>query len=155
MTKPTIEKLEARIKAVNTANATANNLYTQLAQTFTPLIGQQILKQNGDLLLKIENKLPPLPNTTKLRAYYRKSNFSLNWTISANEQSDTNTHYHETTITIGELNGLVLANITPPHIQKTDYSVEEIERLRKAYTAAKKIADTAHSALQPFGEHDR
>lgn len=149
--------LAAKVKAVNKANAEAAKLLPKLVEIFRPLVGQQVLKAAGGLLLKVEKVLPEFPDTHGLMVYRHSSNYNLAWTVKTCENIE-GTHgclYHEVTIYVGNLNGCVLTDLNTTQMElRTDYTVEEIEAARKKYEEVRRIADEARSALYPFGEHD-
>lgn len=152
------QKLIAKVKAVNKANDYANQLYVQLVAIFQPLVGQQILKVHGDLLLKIEKMLPVFKNSNGLRVYRSRSDYSLIWTVNANEREcpDGGTQYHEVSVYVGKLDHGTLTDVydSGPGGRR-DYTPEEVKDKRETYKAAKEIADKANSALHPFGEYER
>ena len=50
--------LDAKVKAVNKANAYATKLYPMLASVFKPLVGQKVLKADGSILAKYAKLMP-------------------------------------------------------------------------------------------------
>lgn len=150
-----VRQLEARVRAVNKANKYAMELSKVFAERFAPLVGCKILTVNGDILNKYVNLVAFLAEED--RTFYRyRSNLTLAFTVKARESVDENTFvYHETTITVGELEGGVLKAISPPFIGITSYTYSEIRLRRENYKVAQKLADTLKNDLYPFGETDR
>lgn len=150
-------RLAARVKAVNAAHACANELHRTLIDIFRPLVGVKLFKVDGSFLAKYLPLLPEFPNRHDLMVYRHRSDYSLAWTVKTCEQVVGASHclYYETTIYVGEVSGVTLKNVNDPCDMKTDYTAADIAAKREAYKAAKKVADDALSALNPFGEYDR
>jgi hypothetical protein len=149
-------KLAARVRAVNRANAECMKLYDLLSPFFGPLVNSKILKADSQFLAKYEKIMPSFPNAPGITIYRRMSNYSLVWGVSVCEQEgDGHCLYHEVMCYVGELRGDTLTVITPRVTLRTDYTAEEITSLRQAYRAAQTQADNAKSNLGPFGEWDR
>lgn len=152
-----VEKLTAKVAAVNRANEYAARLYAALADNFAPLVGQKIIKADGTLLAKYEKLLPVLACSPDLHVYRHSSDYSLAWTVKTCEFMPPHScMYHEVTVYVGDLRGATLEKMTVhPFTGRTDYSVEEITGKRLAAESAKKVADELRSDLYPFGEEDR
>jgi hypothetical protein len=150
-----VEKLTAKVAAVNRANEYAARLYAALSANFAPLVGQKILKVDGTLLAKHERLV--LPCSPDLHVYRHSSDYSLAWTVKTCEYMPPHScMYHEVTVYVGDLRGATLEKMTVhPFTGRTDYSVEEITGKRLAAESAKRIADELRSDLYPFGEEDR
>jgi len=150
-------RLEARIRAVNRANAYANELSAKLKELFRPFVGQKVLKADNTLMEKYKKVLPKFTCTPNLSVYRYTSEYSLVFIVKTCE-GDNNGHayYHETSVYVGELqNGFLTKVGDEPLNLKTDYTAADITAKRQAYNAAKRLADEALSALHPFGEYDR
>lgn len=150
-------KLAAKVRAVNKANAECMKLYDLMEPFFAPLINSKILKADSQFLAKYAKIMPPLPNPPGIHIYRHMSNYSLVWGVSACEQVEEASHclYHEVMCYVGELKGDVLEKLCPRVTYRTDYTVEEIASLREVYKSAQELADRAKSNLFPFGEYDR
>ena len=148
------EALKAKVAAVNKGNAYAKELYALLTATFTPFLGEQIFKKEGGLMAKVQKVMPALPNGRGLMVYRYGSDYSLVFVVKTDEVIDGHAYYAETSVYIGELDNGVLTKMTPWSDRRSDFTVEEILRKRKAYEEAKKIADDAKGELHPFGEYD-
>ena len=150
------QRLEAKVKAVNTAHAIANEWHLKLREYFTQFVGKQIFKAAGGFLEKVKKGMPELPCDTKTHIYRRNSNYSLCFTVKTCEQwTEYGCLYYEVTFHVGELNDGVLTTISDAESNlRTDFTPEEIQQKRKAFETAKKAADIARSNLYPFGEID-
>jgi hypothetical protein len=148
-------RLAARVKAVNAANAKALEVYDTLAIRFAPYVGSKIEKADGGLVAKVVKGLPEFPYSNNLHVYKYASNYSLVWMVKVCEQCDGNAYYHEAGVYIGEMRDGVLLKLCNRPELRTDYTVSEIVANREAYEAAQKIADDAKGKLHPFGEYDR
>jgi len=150
--------LEAKVEAVNKANEYAAKLHTQLTGVFNDLVGKKVLKADGIVLEKYKKVMPELPNTPGLRVYARpdKARYSLAWNVNVYVFHDRGSSYHETTVYVGSLKDGVLTELTPfGEGYRTDYTAEEVRKLRETYKEAKKASDEAYSKLYYFGEYDR
>jgi hypothetical protein len=160
-----IERLSAKVKAVNEANKYAITLFSQLTAIFALLLGKDILKNDGTLLAKYQALLPVFPSGSKLRVYRSRSDYSLAWVVNAGENAGDHWIYHETHVYIGSLEGKTLNLMTDdtgsPFSKnslcpiRTNYTVQEIQGKREFYKVAKEVADKALSDLYPFGEYER
>lgn len=149
------EALRCRVAAVNRGNAYAQELYDRMTTVFTPFVGQQILKKEGGLMAKVEKALGQLPHGGGLMVYRYNSQYSLVYVVKTDVCEDGHAYYAETSVYIGELENGKLTKMTPYSERRSDYTVDEITRLRKVYEEAKKAAEDAKGALHPFGEYDR
>ncbi|MAG28105.1 hypothetical protein CMI47_21475 [Candidatus Pacearchaeota archaeon] len=157
-------QLAARIVARNRANEVANQLYAEIIGIFRPLVGQKIVKVDGSLLGKIKDQLPKwdfpddkFPKPTVM-VYKGSSTYTLSFTVKTCAQviGEGCCTYEECTVYVCDLDGQnVGERIYDPPNARTDFTADEVNRLREEYKTKKKAADEAHSALHPFGEIDR
>jgi len=151
-------KLEAKVAAVNKANAYAMHLYGILAEILTPLVGTKILKTDGYLTKAVEKLFPVLPNTRELMVYKLSSSGinTLAFGVKTCEPVQNGESYvhHETTVYIGNLDGQTLIEIGTPFIARPNYTAQEIIERRDAYKKLQEAADDARYALRPFGVSD-
>lgn len=118
-----INRIKAKVEAVNKANAEANRLY------------------------------PILLEICKRYQYHSDYSVAFCVKTSVNIPDDHGCLYHETMVYVAELDantntikGLSL-NFVP---YRTDYTVEEVKRLTEEKEQAEKAFDNAKSALRPF-----
>lgn len=161
-------ELEAKVKAVNKANAYANELLPRLLEVYGPLLGQKIYKaDNVTLLKKVADAVEALnlPNDHTMRVYRDASKYSLRYLIYVYSHGDTFNAYHEAIASVNAYHEAIApVGMTEDGILKelystvqpfrTDYSVKTVEALRTNYKELKQEADEALSALYPFGERD-
>lgn len=158
-------RLEAKVRAVNSAHTQASSLHAILTTVFVNLVGKKILKVDGELLAKIAAVLPELPKGTGLNIWRKRSEYSLAWGISASESYSSGfpdgehrtSVYHETTVYVGRLDGGILAEMTEfqPQSMRTNYTATEIAIRRATAEDLKKKYDKVISDLFPFGTDDR
>lgn len=148
------DQLKAKVAAVNRANGVALSLQPVLRAIFEPLVGEKILKADGTFLAKVAALMPELPSQHDLMVYRLAGNYSLAWSVKTNEHDSPQTVlYHEATLYVGNLEGQILKSMADHRFDgRVDYTVEEIEAKREAYSKAKRISDEAREALYPFGE---
>jgi len=150
-------RLEAKVKARNTAVEHGMALYKQLVEVFQPLVGQKILKVDDDLLAKVKQNMPSFKDLPEGISIFRhRAINALAWKVKVRVPVENAEIwvYQDVTVYIGDTDGQTLVNILPPFEGRTDWTADEVEEKRQAYKEAKKKADAAHSALYPFGEHD-
>lgn len=147
------KELAARVKAVNRANAKAIQLYKQLAEFFAEYVGQKVVKADGDLLAKI--KLPKFENGNGLMIYRYPSHWCLKWVVKTCEIVDGIAYFHETAVAVGILDGNILAKLCDPIEARTDYTVEEVQAIRRDFQSAEERLRELQSRLYPFGVYDR
>jgi hypothetical protein len=151
-------RLAARVKAVNAAHACANEFRKILIDIFRPYVGVKLFKMDGSFLAKHQGLLPQFPNRHDLMVYRNNSDYTLGWTVKANEQVIGAQHsiYYEQTFYVGEITGDTLKNVNEDACHfRTDFTAEEINTKRETLKAAKKMVSDAEGALYPFGEYDR
>jgi len=145
-------RLTAKVKAVNRANAYAQELYERLMPIFEPLVGEKILKQDGALLAKIMKLMPELPNTDVLCVFRSLSACSLEFHIRAMEHADDfrGNVYHEAHLYIGELDrGTLVALAQLPNV-RSDWTIREVAEGHKKVEEAQEALDNAKRAIHPF-----
>jgi hypothetical protein len=148
------ERLEARVRAVNRANAYAAELYPALRKVFEGLVGKQVVKKEGGLLARVKAMLPELPCTPGLHVYRSVSVYSIAFVVKTCESGEGYCFYHETAVQVGALKGGVLVELSEPFAARADYTADEVLRKREAFEAAERAYREARSELHLFGEHD-
>lgn len=147
-------RLEAKVKAVNTANAEAIRLQSILKAAIAPFVGQKVIVGEGNLSAKLDKVLQPLlPGSFKGPQVWRyRSNYTLTYVVKTCESiKDGSCLYHETYFDIGELDGAILKSVLERKLEcRTDYTVKEIQDKRAAADAAEKKSSEAKSALKEF-----
>lgn len=155
------DRLRARVEARNLAGAEVNRIRPLLREFFAAYVGKKVLKADGSLLKSIEDALKSsgiFRETDRRLQVYRSTsnNYSLSWVSRACVNIDGEVAYEESWVYIADLDGTEIRCLSNDHgDERTDFTVEEVKRLRADYEAKKKIADDAKSALHPFGEYDR
>ena len=156
MTGTREDHLNAKVKAVNTAHAVANEWFPKLREYFAPFVGKQVFKKEGGFLEKVKKGMPKFPNDTKVMIYRHTYDYSLAFTVKTCEMcSQHGCLYFDVTFYVGTLDHGVLTKLADTENKfRTDFTAAEVTQKRAAYEAAKKLADTARSNLYPFGEMD-
>ena len=152
-----MSRTQAKVAAVNRANAYAVELYDTLAPVFLPYLGQQVTKKDGSLLAKVQKGLPELPSTPSLHVYRGSSDYSIYYVVKTCEHdSNTSCLYHETSVYVGNIRKGVLESIHKrPEGLRTDWTADEIRAGRERVKEARQALSDAESAIYPFGEYDR
>lgn len=150
--------LLARVRARNAVNRVANELQKEAIAAFTPLVGQKILKQDGELMKKYADLAPNVsvgtPGTS-VQVWRPHSDYSLCWVARVCETVDGRSYYGEAYFYVGRLDKGVLIELHKADERRTDYSADEVVRLREECREAKEVAREAEGKLHPFGEYER
>lgn len=152
------DKLRAKVKATNAANAEANRLESELKTYFAQFVGKKILKKDESLLAAIAASMPSLPNRHDLRCHRERSSYTLYFQVTASTAlPDGSCMYAKSSVPVGDVRAQdgVLVCVNPFHSLRTDYTFEEIQAKRDKVAEAKKVLDDARSELYPFDEYDR
>lgn len=156
--------LEAQVEAVNKANAEANRLQRLFIEAFRPFVGKKILTHGGlaqQPKQVVDSLLPPwkADGYTTPTTYRNSSTYTLSFTVKIWIAKGDTGSYHEATFYVGDLDGYNLKNVfeeTKDRIAlRTDYTVEEVRRLRRELDDAEKAFRAAQSKLSPFGRYDQ
>jgi hypothetical protein len=146
-----IQKLQAQIRAVNSAHAYAMRLYPILADYFRPMVGCKIMKaDNQTLLAKIVNGLPDFPDNPPFRVYEFSSEYSLRWVVQECITVNGVSHYHDADLYIAFTRYGAIDKMCDAPQFKCDYQIETLEHIGNSYQEAKKLADDFFSQLGPF-----
>lgn len=148
-------RLEAKVQAVNNANAYAMRLHSLLAPIVKQWEGQDILKQDGTLKVKYAKQLPEFPEEKGIRTYKRITSYALAFGISASVNAEDCAMYHESSAYLAKLTNGVVGELSAPPVLVTTYNAETVTKLREACRIAQEAAREAEYALSPFGEYDR
>jgi hypothetical protein len=156
-----IAHLTARVKARNLVNKMANELSRKYAEALLPFVGKKIDKADGSLMESVKKAMPAdpeiertAPDYATVSTFRNKMRHDLVFyvKVSINVEGGQTCVYDEQSMYVGKMDGQVLTRITEQEDRPTDYSVEKVLELREVYKQAKAVADTAFSALHPFGE---
>lgn len=154
------DRLAARVKAKNRANEIANRLEIEFKEIFRPFVGKKILLQTGGFIKSINETLKKynFPENKVFRIWKTDTTYSLNFRISAAEVENYNCSScsAESRISIGKLDGNILTAIEETnHPQKTDFSAEEIQRLRDLVRQKESEVNQIRNQYYGFGENDQ
>jgi len=153
-----MSKLSTRVRGVNLANKTANEIWPRLVEAFKPFVGYRILTKPGNLVAKCEKavKKLDLPCNVVVRVYWRRSEHTLTFCVTTCVDEGGRAFYYDAMLNIGDIRDGVLEKLHDLNgYFRTDYTEEEILRKREVFEAAKRAAGEAEGALYPFGEYDR
>lgn len=149
-----LEKLNAKVMAVNAAHKAVNAWRPKLIEFFKQYVGQKIFKADGWLVSRIELKVPKLDGIQFVSCYFDSSRYSLRYVAKSCVGYGHTCVYYEATMWIGDMEDGFLKKVYDFEPVKDDYTVEGAVANIKAVEAAKKALDEANSALQPFQEND-
>jgi len=152
-----MDRLEAQVEAVNSANKYANEIHAQLVEIFRDFVGKKITKKNGDLLESVSKLVPVFRQDKNLNVYRQTSSYGLTWVVKTCVFYEENKYgtcvYHETVVCVGNLNEHVLTNVydeSDRMFRKTDYDAAFIQSEREKYKILQDQADEVKSNLYPF-----
>jgi hypothetical protein len=159
-------ELEAKVVAVNTANAIALELGPEMRKMMAAFAGKKIYTQDGLAKTLRESAEPHTGAIRKkypnCQIWFQKYSLTLyvqikawaNYKIGHGEHCSTT--YHETSFVICEVNGVDAVPVAAdayhltPENYPTDWTVQKVTELRRQYEAAEEAARKARSALGPF-----
>lgn len=151
-------KLEAKVKAVNAANALALEVAPKLIAAFAPFINKKVASVNGGLLETVKKKLPEVPREPGRFVYVGTGHgYSVSAEVRVHAYVGDVTMSHETVFWICDIDketGVATKVYEPPTDLRIDYTASEVLDKRVAADAAEKAFDKAKSALHPFGRYD-
>lgn len=161
----TDNELIANITALNLANSVANRLHPALAEYFTPLIGQKIIKADGSLIAKHKDKVAeliaqferPSKGTThnNVRITRFNARTSLAYDISVCERVPNEEHctYKNVVIYIGDMPGDSITRLEPVVTDRpTAYNLEKIKAAQAEYKRLQALADKAKDEIPYFAQ---
>jgi hypothetical protein len=157
-------RLLIKVEAVNACHAESNRLFPILIAAFAPFVGEKIMLAAGGFTKKFKESWPELPNTPKLSVYISNSggynviaNIKTCYTApNENPRYSDHCYYHPHSLYLAETtNGVLTKLYEKQDGLRTDYTADEVCRLRKDWEEKKRLADAAHSRLLHFGEYDR
>lgn len=161
--------LELKVRAVNNCHARVNEFMPKLKAFFRPYVGFKILKADGSFLKSVEsdfNKSFVFPRGGDFHGFHvcRSFGYSLCWEFTWLEFSPVQGHeQHKHTLYIGEMETVdgsfsgakstlksLYANNDEP--LRTDFTVQEILRIRASIKKAKETYENMKSMIYPFSE---
>jgi len=150
-----LNKLTAKVNAVDRANRCAEEIYPLLANALRPFVGEKVLKQNGVLTKKVEDALPSLPQTHGIQStsvHFHFSKWALCWIVKTCENIEgTCTYlYHEVAVYVGEVKDSILTKLCNPPEHYPTYTVKEVANLIQRVEEAKNKYEELRSSLYPF-----
>jgi hypothetical protein len=157
-----MNRIEARVCAVNAAGMLANEWHPKLVEVMRQFVGKKVVTQQNELTAQVKKAIAPVLGDGRGIHLSSYKDYSLTWIVKTCVSSDGNTddyqiaNYHEISMCVGRISDHVLTEVCEMKGQhKTDYTVEEIVNAREAYRQAKEVADELYGKLYPFGEYDR
>lgn len=155
-----MNKLTARVNARNRCHAIANEIQPILRAALEPFVGKKVkLATSYGYVKPLQEKLNSIISEFNNRAgtqiYSHNSVYSLCYVVKVWEQDDKMiAHYQECSVYFGELNGLVLNQLSGGYVFQTDYSAEKIAELRQKASEIQRQLDAVKSQYHLFGEYD-
>jgi hypothetical protein len=141
--------LEAKVAALNHANALIMVLQSDVLKTLVPFVGQKVFNQGNTLSAKVRSALPNLGSNSEVQGWYQTSNYSLTLHVKVCARyagRDGQYHscvYQEAYAHLGEIDGHTLKSIGTLGEFRTNYTVEEVKAAREELTAAQRAVSEA------------
>ena len=146
-----VDKLRAKVEAVNISNKYATELKSYLDQFFGPLVGQKIYK-NGSTLLDNYKNIVPSPADRSLYASRILNEKSLGWSVHANVEVGKEKAYHCAYVYVGKVENQILTELCPPKNLRHDFDFDKVyKKLNVMEELVNYIAET-QSELRDFCE---
>lgn len=154
------DSLAAKIQGRNQCHDIANKLEPVFKAALAPFAGKKIANVGGVVCDKVRKvcaeavKAAGLPDSY----YWSSARYSLYVTVKVCTTINDRSHYAEQGIYLGDMidNSHDFKAVAPPMEKpfRTDYTKEEIQRLRAELRAVQDRESELKSALSYFGEHD-
>jgi len=163
-----MNNLEAKVAAVNRVNSHALACYSRVAEVLQNYIGKKVLLASGQLASNLKKDLDALqlsegfpesggwPSGAVSVVVGSSHGYTLKLDLKTCYEVDgRGCVYADAVVYVGDIeHHQILKAIMPPPEAKyfrTDYTADEVVRLRKAYQDAKDAEARARSAVEPFG----
>lgn len=145
----TINKLAAKIRAVNTANEQGKLLYGQIVEKITPFIGTKILKTGDKLIKKIAQEIEA-PYNNDLLIYQNPSRYTLSYVVKSSCRDGGEYESHEAVVYIGNIRDGILTDLFCPFNERSDFSTQEIIETMDEIKNLEKKLDQEKNKIYPF-----
>lgn len=148
-----MNRLEAKVAALNEANAFATMLHADLVDRLRPFVGQRVYKSDGETLLsKVASALPPFERDQWPTSCTRERRaWKLAWTVKSCSVTDQGgAVYHETLVEVGRVVDGFLAVILEPVSYRANYTIEEARESLRRLDVAEEEYDAAKAAASHF-----
>ena len=155
-----LNRLTAKVEAQNQLGLLINEWQPKIRAVIEKWVGQKVSLITGGKPVKLKVELDALNMPSDWRKqiivsfgqHSAKVDFRISHFIEGKEGANASV---EGACYLGDMSGLILKDLHYEFVPwKTDYTVAAIQAARVTYKDAQKLADTAKSALYPFGEHD-
>jgi len=136
-------KTEIKIKLVNLVNSYANQTVPSIIKIFEGLVGKQLLKSDGKMMLKYANIMPSLVQEDNLKAIIQVEYSWLELWIRSSDSTGDRREYHETMVHLGSMKDgtlISIGNFTP---LKADHKIETVKEMQQAAAVAKRFLNEA------------
>lgn len=121
----TINKLAAKIRAVNTANEQGKLLYEQIVEKITPFIGTKVFRADNTLIKKIAQEIET-PQEKDILIYQNSSRYTLSYVVKSSCRDGGEYESHEVMVYIGNIRDGILTDLLEPFNERSDFSTQEI-----------------------------
>lgn len=145
----TINKMAAKIRAVNTANEQGKLLYKQIVEKITPFIGTKILKADDKLIKKIAQEIKT-PYNNDLLIYQNSSKYTLSYVVQSNCRDGGEYESHEAIVYIGNIRDGILLELLEPFNERSDFSTQEIIEVMSEIKNLEEKLSQAKNKIYPF-----
>jgi len=151
-----MDRLEAKIKAVNAANKVAVDLSKTLLEIFTPLVGEQVLKTTAPVLLKkIEKLVPEFINGYKLdgctvNIYKDVNEYHLCWVVKTCCNYEGIAEYHQEYVIVGDIKKCVLTSVHRLKESVPEFTADFVREQFKQIESLKDQLREVEFTIYPF-----
>lgn len=157
--------LDARVAARNRVHQLAKDNLPSIIAALTPFIGKHVQLFSGRFSAKVMAALPQSVFDPAIDydagSWIYQCHYGFGVTFRLGEQYDFQerpgrscTTYAEAAFVIGEINGLTLTKTCEPYDIRSDYTAEEVFRLRNEHKASVLAMQAAQNKLFHFGTFD-
>lgn len=152
-------KLAAKIIARNRVNTLANILLPEIVKVLVPFVGQKVALKTGGMSDKLDKALLRFRESGSGNVVWFDCRYGLEACFKTCQSTDAGgCVYAEQAVTLGGIKqtreGGILESVNTRWHFRTDYTVQEIEIVRKSVEIAREALRAAEWKLIGFGEHD-
>ena len=149
------ERLAAKVRAVNTANAVALQLYDRLAPVFSPYQGAKVVNKDGSLVHKLAKVAEPIIDEFRSKVHhiykYSVSDYNVMYVVKTGvSYGEHSCVYHEANVYIASIRHGEMTELSKRPELRSDYSADEISTAKQEYERLKKMANIVIAPYYSF-----
>lgn len=150
--------LEGKVAARNRVNREANERVAAMLVALLPFVGQKVCKVTGELLQKVNDSLPQVPNEPNLAIFYSTGHgYSITARFKVSEIVEGGRSvYMEELVYLAELSNGILTKVLEFEPRTYNFTAQYVNDARKEIQDAENALTQARHKIErnEFGRHD-